>query len=168
MTKGTVLVASPSAIGRQPEASGSSVPAWPARLHRNSRLMAPTAWVEVMPTGLSRITQPWTSFLTRRNCCFFSCCVGGLSIPSPACGGGLGRGPATDAPPPDVLRTSTSPASGGGEERVRCVGSEVILFLVRLFRDPAAPPACAAASRSVPLRRNARRRGSAGRARTSG
>ncbi len=52
MTNGTVLVASPSAIGRQPEASGSSVPAWPARLHWNSRLIAPTAWVEVMPTGL--------------------------------------------------------------------------------------------------------------------
>jgi hypothetical protein len=30
MTKGTVLVASPSAIGSRPEASGSSVPAWPA------------------------------------------------------------------------------------------------------------------------------------------
>src|SRR5262249_14691493 len=31
MTKGTVLVASPSAIGNRPEASGSSVPACPAR-----------------------------------------------------------------------------------------------------------------------------------------
>src|SRR5881275_513990 len=31
ITKGTVLVASPSAIGRPPEASGSSVPAWPVR-----------------------------------------------------------------------------------------------------------------------------------------
>ena len=39
MTNGTVLVASPSAIGRQPEASGSSVPAWPARLAANSRLI---------------------------------------------------------------------------------------------------------------------------------
>src|SRR5262249_7447268 len=27
----------------------------------NSRLMAPTAWVDVMPTGLSSTIQPWTS-----------------------------------------------------------------------------------------------------------
>src|SRR5260370_22973918 len=47
MTNGTVLVASPSAIGRQPEASGSSVPAWPTRLAANSRLTTLTAWVEV-------------------------------------------------------------------------------------------------------------------------
>src|SRR6266536_2089643 len=61
ITNGTVLVASPSAIGRQPDASGSSVPAWPARLAQNSRLTIPTANVEVMPTGLSMMTQPWTS-----------------------------------------------------------------------------------------------------------
>src|SRR5580658_2789849 len=62
-TNGTVLVASPSAIGRQPDASGSSVPAWPARLAENKRLITATAWVEVMPTGLSSTTQPWTSRL---------------------------------------------------------------------------------------------------------
>src|SRR5450759_4630202 len=68
MTKGTVLVASPSAIGRQPEASGSRVPAWPARLAVNRRFTTLTAWVEVMPTGLSSTTQPWTSRLSRLNC----------------------------------------------------------------------------------------------------
>src|SRR5450631_2634324 len=68
MTKGTVLVASPSPIGRQPETSGSSVPAWPARLAVNRRLITLTAWVEVMPTGLSSTTQPWTSRLSRLNC----------------------------------------------------------------------------------------------------
>jgi DNA ligase-1 len=43
------------------------------------------------------------------------------SIPSPACGGGLGRGNETtgnglqgEAPPPDALRAPTSPASGRG------------------------------------------------------
>src|SRR5947209_6304219 len=61
MTNGTVLVASPSAIGRQPEASGSSVPACPARLAQNSRFTTETAKVEVMPTGLSTMTQPCTS-----------------------------------------------------------------------------------------------------------
>src|SRR5690349_21696006 len=83
ITNGTVLVASPSAIGRQPEASGSRVPAWPARLARNSRLITDTAWVEVMPTGLSSTTQPWTSNFSRLRCC----------LPSPACGGAPGRGP---------------------------------------------------------------------------
>jgi hypothetical protein len=68
MTKGTVLVASPMATGSAPEASGSSVPAWPARLALNSRLMMLTAWVEVMPIGLSSTTQPWTSRLSRLNC----------------------------------------------------------------------------------------------------
>src|SRR5690349_16047003 len=83
MTNGTVLVASPSAIGRQPEASGSSVPAWPARLALNRRLITDTAWVDVMPTGLSSTTQPWTSNFSRLRCCFAS----------PACAGGWARGP---------------------------------------------------------------------------
>src|SRR5437762_427434 len=65
ITNGTVLVASPSAIGRHPDASGSSVPAWPARLAQNSRFTTDTANVEVMPTGLSTMTQPWTSCLSR-------------------------------------------------------------------------------------------------------
>src|SRR5262245_3943007 len=68
MTNGTVLVASPSAIGRPPDASGSSVPAWPARLATNSRLITDTAWVEVMPTGLSSTTQPCTSRFSRLSC----------------------------------------------------------------------------------------------------
>src|SRR5688572_24176959 len=79
MTKGTVLVASPSAIGRQPEASGSSVPAWPARLAANSRFTTATAWVEVIPTGLSSTVQPCTSRLS---------CVCCFSFPSPASGRG--------------------------------------------------------------------------------
>src|SRR6185312_406444 len=83
MTNGTVLVASPSAIGSAPEASGSSVPAWPARLAVNSRLMTLTAWVEVMPTGLSSATQPCTSRLSRLNCCLRG---RGACAPSPACG----------------------------------------------------------------------------------
>ena len=48
------LVASLRAIGRRPEASGSSVPAWPilGRLRiRRTRWMA---WLEERPTGLSR------------------------------------------------------------------------------------------------------------------
>ena len=65
MTKGTVLVASPSAIGRMPEASGSRVPAWPAFLALKARFTTATAWVEVMPTRLSRMTQPETSRLLR-------------------------------------------------------------------------------------------------------
>src|SRR4051812_38244220 len=97
MTKGTVLVASPSAMGRQPEASGSSVPACPARLHENKRLMAPTACVEVMPTALSSTIQPCTSRLSRRNCCFFFCCAGSLSAPSPAGGGGEESGVLRDS-----------------------------------------------------------------------
>src|SRR5215831_7165794 len=83
MTNGTVLVASPSATGRQPEASGSSVPAWPARLALNRRLITDTAWVDVMPTGLSSTTQPCTSCFSRLRCCFASA----------ACGGAPGRGP---------------------------------------------------------------------------
>jgi ATP-dependent DNA ligase len=37
------------------------------------------------------------------------------SVPSPACGGGLGRGQPVSEPPPGSLRSPTSPASGGGE-----------------------------------------------------
>src|SRR5215470_11620416 len=66
MTNGTVLVASPSAIGRQPDASGSSVPAWPARRAEVRRRTAETAWVDVMPTGLSSTIQPWMSTFGRR------------------------------------------------------------------------------------------------------
>src|SRR3954453_3768430 len=66
MTNGTVLVASPSAMGSAPEASGSRVPAWPARLAENSRLTMLTAWVELMLTGLSITTHPCTSALAGR------------------------------------------------------------------------------------------------------
>src|SRR5579872_74366 len=64
----TVLVASPKAIGRTPEASGSSVPAWPAFLALNSQRNCETACVEVTPTGLSRQTQPLTSTREERRC----------------------------------------------------------------------------------------------------
>src|SRR4051812_25833213 len=143
MTNGTVLVASPSAIGRQPDASGSSVPAWPARLHLNSRLMAPTAWVEVMPTGLSSSTQPWTSCFSRRNCCGFALPCTGLSVPSPACGGGLGRGvnsklgASEGHPPPASLRSATPPSRGEVTEfgaRVTLLISALIALEVALYR----------------------------------
>src|SRR5215218_4411582 len=68
MTKETVLVASPSAIGRTPVASGSSVPAWPAFLAAKARLTIETACVEVMLIGLSRTTQPSTLRFSRRRC----------------------------------------------------------------------------------------------------
>src|SRR6266403_3158497 len=69
ITKETVLVASPSAIGNTPEASGSSVPAWPARFAWNRRLTTLTACVELMPTGLSSTTQPCTSRFSRLRAC---------------------------------------------------------------------------------------------------
>src|SRR6266852_5023005 len=59
MAQATVLVASPSAIGSTPVASGSSVPPCPALAAPVMRLTAPTAWLEVRPSGLSRTTQPW-------------------------------------------------------------------------------------------------------------
>src|SRR5712691_3544369 len=101
MTNGTVLVASPSAIGRQPEASGSSVPAWPARLALNRRFTTETAWVEVMPTGLSSTTQPCTSCFSRLRCPF----------PSPGTG---------------AARGAVSPASGGDEARF-CIFASLIV-----------------------------------------
>src|SRR4029077_3222758 len=53
-------------MGKSPEAKGSSVPVWPAFLALNRRFATATAWVEVMPTGLSRTSQPLTSrFLGR-------------------------------------------------------------------------------------------------------
>ncbi len=41
------------------------MPAWPARFAVNRRLITDTAWVEVIPTGLSSTTQPCTSCFTR-------------------------------------------------------------------------------------------------------
>src|SRR6185437_12592863 len=58
MAQATVLVASPSAIGRTPLASGSRVPAWPALAELSRRRTAITAAFEVIPTGLSRTSQP--------------------------------------------------------------------------------------------------------------
>ena len=60
-TNGTVLVASPSAIGSTPVASGSSVPACPALPPIEKMLTLVTALVEVMPCGLSRMSQPLTA-----------------------------------------------------------------------------------------------------------
>src|ERR1700722_595032 len=59
MAQATVLVASPSAIGRMPVASGSSVPPCPAFAAPVMRRTAPTAWLELSPSGLSRTIQPW-------------------------------------------------------------------------------------------------------------
>src|SRR5215468_11299784 len=52
-------------MGSSPVARGSRVPPWPALAAWNRRLTAPTAWVEVMPAGLSRTSQPST-FSPRR------------------------------------------------------------------------------------------------------
>src|ERR1700712_4897529 len=57
------LVASPSAIGSTPSASGSSVPPWPTLTlpYPASRCFgwpAPPGGVEPSPTGLSRMIQP--------------------------------------------------------------------------------------------------------------
>src|SRR5205085_11207867 len=59
MAQATVLVASPRAIGSTPVASGSSVPPCPALAAPVIRRTAPTAWLELSPSGLSRMTQPW-------------------------------------------------------------------------------------------------------------
>src|SRR5690349_13171755 len=60
MAQATVLVASPSAIGSTPVASGSSVPPCPAFSASSARRTAATARLEVMPRGLSRTSQPWS------------------------------------------------------------------------------------------------------------
>ena len=51
-------MASPSAIANTPVASGSSVPAWPAFLASSAQRTLLTTAVDVMPAGLSTITQP--------------------------------------------------------------------------------------------------------------
>src|SRR5687768_15115464 len=53
-----VLVASPSAIGKMPVASGSSVPPCPIFCAFMIRRTFPTAWVDVIPAGLSSAIQP--------------------------------------------------------------------------------------------------------------
>src|SRR5579864_4706489 len=60
MTQGTVLVASPRAIGNTPLAAGSRVPPWPALTAPRLRRTAATAALDVIPSGLSRTSQPWT------------------------------------------------------------------------------------------------------------
>src|SRR6185437_16492119 len=62
MAQATVFVASPSAIGSTPVASGSSVPPWPALAASSRRRTAPTAWLELMPEGLSSTSQPCTGW----------------------------------------------------------------------------------------------------------
>ncbi|HYI86058.1 MAG TPA: cisplatin damage response ATP-dependent DNA ligase [Burkholderiales bacterium] len=59
-----------------------------------------------------------------------------LAVPSPASGGGLGRGQTAGSakPPPAALRASTSPASVGGEERAPAL-SEVIERLSTLGKS---------------------------------
>src|SRR5829696_6619309 len=78
MTNGTVLVASPRAIGRIPDARGSSVPAWPAFLAFRVRFATATACVEVMPTPLSSTSQPCTSRLLGRCSRGGRCSVGSV------------------------------------------------------------------------------------------
>src|SRR5271169_2890131 len=53
-----VLVASPSAIGSTPVASGSSVPPWPAFAAPVIRRTRATASAEVRPISLSSTSQP--------------------------------------------------------------------------------------------------------------
>src|ERR1700712_1183031 len=159
MTKGTVLVASPSAIGRPPEASGSSVPAWPARLAWNSRFTTATAWVEVMPTGLSSTTQPWTSRLSRLGWAFLR-----RGLPPPP-GPGLGWGSRGN-----VGRLAVRPLDRRFDHAV-CGGRDHQVTLPNLWnlvRGLSAPRGFAVISLFVPLPRTGRRRGSGHRARISG
>src|SRR5579872_6646274 len=65
MAQATVLVASPSAIGRMPLASGSRVPPWPAFSASKRRRTIATALAELTPTGLSSTSQPWTGWPRR-------------------------------------------------------------------------------------------------------
>src|ERR1700730_13222643 len=59
MAQATVLVASPKAMGTPPVASGSRVPPCPALAASSRCRTALTAWLELMPKGLSRTSQPW-------------------------------------------------------------------------------------------------------------
>src|SRR5690242_12108087 len=52
------LVASPNSTMSNPDASGSSVPAWPAFFARASRFASCSAAFELRPTGLSRSSAP--------------------------------------------------------------------------------------------------------------
>ena len=62
MTKGTVFVASPSAIGNRPEARGSSVPAWPAFFGVEAALDHPDGLGRGHAHALvESTTQPFTS-----------------------------------------------------------------------------------------------------------
>src|SRR5580700_1588687 len=65
MAQATVLVASPKAMGSTPVASGSRVPPCPALAAPSRRRTAPTAWLELMPKGLSRTSQPWIGWPRR-------------------------------------------------------------------------------------------------------
>src|SRR5579863_4438101 len=60
MAKATVLVASPSAIGSTPVASGSRVPPCPTFSALRRRRTFATACAELIPAGLSRTSQPCT------------------------------------------------------------------------------------------------------------
>src|SRR5258708_3855136 len=65
MARARVLVASPSATGRMPLASGSRVPPWPAFSASKSRRTTATARAELTPTGLSSASQPWIGWPRR-------------------------------------------------------------------------------------------------------
>src|SRR4051812_48729902 len=66
-------------MGRTPVASGSSVPAWPAFLAEKARLTTDTAWVDVMPIGLSSTIQPSTFRFSRFRGGSSCTCVGSLT-----------------------------------------------------------------------------------------
>lgn len=55
----TNFVASPTAIGKTPSASKSSVPVWPTLLGLNERFIMATALAELMPFGLYIFSQPF-------------------------------------------------------------------------------------------------------------
>src|SRR5215472_11737394 len=59
MAQATVLVASPSATGKIPLASGSRVPPCPAFSALKRRRTIATTRAELTPTGLSSTSQPW-------------------------------------------------------------------------------------------------------------
>ena len=61
------LVASPKHSGRSPDASGSSVPVWPAFSASNRRFAACSAAFDVMPDGLSSSSTPSTRRRARRH-----------------------------------------------------------------------------------------------------
>src|SRR5262249_17019371 len=76
-------------MGSTPVASGSRVPAWPAFLAEKARLTTDTAWVDVMPIGLSSTSQPSTLRFSRLRGGLPGTCVGSLTVASIVFAGAL-------------------------------------------------------------------------------